>query len=216
MISSLLRQTSRISALARNSAPAMVQLPPLVPSRLAGRSLLFPLQQQRDPQPQAHSSSIRWYRSGRARRGLYDGKDVRAGNNVSFSMRHTKRKFRPNVFIKRVYSEILDSMIPFHMTAAALRTIDKYGGLDNYLLKKEFKMGEGHKVKRKILQRLRNRAYFARRAARHEQEEGGVGATHGGGGGGDENTAGNTEEEAADPTGSQKETRSERSTSLKD
>ena len=76
-------------------------------------------------------------------------------------MRHTKRKFRPNVFIKRVYSEILDAMIPFHLTTSALRSIDKAGGLDNYLLKNEITEGEGHKIKKSILKRLKNQAYFA-------------------------------------------------------
>jgi len=104
-------------------------------------------------------------RSNRSRRGLYDGKDIRAGNNVSFSMKATRRKFKPNVFIKRVYSEILDDMIPFHLTTSALRSIDKCGGLDNYLLKNEFTEGEGYKIKKKILKRLKNRAYLERKAA---------------------------------------------------
>jgi large subunit ribosomal protein L28 len=106
---------------------------------------------------------VRGYRSHRSRRGLYDGKDIRTGNNVSFSMRHTKRTFKPNVFIKRVYSDILDDMIQFHLTAATLRSIDKAGGLDNYLMKNEFTEGEGFKVKKKILKRLKNQAYLARK-----------------------------------------------------
>lgn len=106
------------------------------------------------------------YGSGRARRGLYDGKDVRTGNNVSFSMKHTKRKFNPNVMIKRVYSEILDEMIPFHLTAATLRSIDHSGGLDNYLLRnKKITDGEGLAVKKKILKRLKNQARMDRKAA---------------------------------------------------
>lgn len=98
------------------------------------------------------------FRSNRSRRGLYDGKDVRSGNNVSFSMRHTKRRFLPNVIKKRVYSEILDGMIRFHLTASTLRSIDKAGGLDQYLLKNDFTEGEGYITKRKILKRLKNQA----------------------------------------------------------
>ena len=95
------------------------------------------------------------YRSNRSRRGLYDGKDVRSGNNVSFSMRHTRRKFKPNVFLKRVYSEILDEMVRFHLTASTLRSIDKAGGLDNYLFtSKHVTSGEGQKVKERILSKL--------------------------------------------------------------
>ena len=107
------------------------------------------------------------YRSNRSRRGLYDGKDIRSGNNVSFSMKATKRTFKPNVFIKRVYSEILDEMIPFHLTASTLRSIDKMGGLDEYLLRsKKVTEGEGLVVKKKILRRLKNTAEIeAKRAA---------------------------------------------------
>ena len=35
---------------------------------------------------------------------------------------------------KRLYSEILDRMIPIQVTSHALRCIDKAGGLDNYVL----------------------------------------------------------------------------------
>ena len=120
----------------------------------ASSSCVLPQQQQQ----------VRW-RSNRSRRGLYDGKDVGTGNNVSFSMRATKRTFKPNVFTKRVYSEILDSMIPFHLTTSTLRSIDKAGGLDNYLLdpKRSFTEGEGYKVHKKILKRLKNQARYERK-----------------------------------------------------
>jgi large subunit ribosomal protein L28 len=95
------------------------------------------------------------HRSNRSRRGLYDGKDIRFGNNVSHSERKTRRSFKPNVFIKRVYSEVLDEMVQFHLTAATLRSIDKVGGLDNYLLKsKHVTEGEGLVVKKRILETL--------------------------------------------------------------
>lgn len=108
------------------------------------------------------------FRSNRSRRGLYDGKDIQTGNNVSFSMKATKRKFRPNVFVKRVYSEILDTMVRFHLTASTLRSIDKAGGLDNYLLnpKKSISEGEGYEIKKKILKRLKNQRQIAARASR--------------------------------------------------
>jgi large subunit ribosomal protein L28 len=95
-------------------------------------------------------------RSNRSRRGLYDGKDIQTGNNVSFSKKATKRKFKPNVFKKRLYSEILGEMIQFHVTTSALRTIDKMGGLDNYVLSSKYvtEEGEGGEVKRRILERM--------------------------------------------------------------
>ena len=98
------------------------------------------------------------HRSSRSRRGLYDGKDVRSGNNVSFSMKSTKRKFKPNVFKKRVYSEILDEMLQFHLTTSALRSIDKAGGLDNYLLtSRHVTEGQGYEAKKRIMKVLKAR-----------------------------------------------------------
>jgi large subunit ribosomal protein L28 len=95
------------------------------------------------------------HRSNRSRRGLYDGKDIGFGNRVSHSERKTRRKFKPNVFLKRLYSEVLDEMIRFHVTASALRTIDKVGGLDHYLLKsKHVQEGEGMAAKVRILEKL--------------------------------------------------------------
>lgn len=108
------------------------------------------------------------HRSNRSRRGLYDGKDIRTGNNVSFSMKSTKRKFKPNVFTKRVYSEVLDEMVRFHITTSALRSIDKAGGLDNYLLtSKHIASGEGLAVKKRIVNQLK---YEKRQKAKLEEE----------------------------------------------
>jgi large subunit ribosomal protein L28 len=133
MLSSTIRAASRVTLLNRSTTLAAVANPfvanPFV-------------------------DSVR-YRSSRSRRGLYDGKDIRSGNNVSFSERKTKRKFKPNVFIKRVYSEVLDEMVKFHLTAATLRSIDKAGGLDNYLVKtRHATEGEGLVAKTRILERL--------------------------------------------------------------
>lgn len=85
-------------------------------------------------------------------------------------MRATKRTFKPNVFIKRVYSEILDDMIRFHLTASTLRSIDKAGGLDNYLLdpKRKFTEGEGYIIKKKILKKIKNQERFDRKKAERE------------------------------------------------
>lgn len=123
--------------------------------------------------PQLDQKQVRWIRSGRSRRGLYDGKDVRTGNNVSFSMRHTRRTFKPNVFKKRVYSEILDEMVRFHLTTSTLRSIDKDGGLDNYLLNPRRKIteGEGYHVKKRILKKMKNQARFDRKKAEREGQQ---------------------------------------------
>jgi large subunit ribosomal protein L28 len=72
---------------------------------------------------------------GRAKRGLYHGKTVRFGNNVSEDGGNkTRRKWSPNAKRKRLYSEVLNRMVPMQVTAHALKCIDKAGGLDNYVL----------------------------------------------------------------------------------
>ena len=41
--------------------------------------------------------------------------------------------WKPNVNAQSLFSEVLGCKLRFRATPAALRTIDKYGGLDNYL-----------------------------------------------------------------------------------
>mmetsp|Transcript_127 Transcript_127/g.220 ORF Transcript_127/g.220 Transcript_127/m.220 type:complete len:200 (-) Transcript_127:244-843(-) len=118
-------------------------------------------------QQQPTQTAIRT-RSSRSRRGLYDGKDVRFGNNVPFSMKKTRRRWNPNVQEKRVYSEILDEMIPFHITTSALRSIDKMGGLDQYLLKSRHVStkgeGEGQRIRNRVLQKMRHQKELKKQA----------------------------------------------------
>lgn len=86
---------------------------------------------------------------------MYDGKDIRFGNKISFSDKKSRRKFKPNVMVKRVYSELLGEMIPFHLTASTLKSIDKYGGLDAYLLtSKKIIEGQGFAAKERLLERM--------------------------------------------------------------
>jgi ribosomal protein L28 len=74
------------------------------------------------------------HRSNRAKEGLYHGKDVRSGNSISHSHHKTKRKWHPNVQNKRVWSDALDDWVRFKMTTTAMKAIDDYGGIDNYVL----------------------------------------------------------------------------------
>jgi ribosomal protein L28 len=68
--------------------------------------------------------------------GLYGLSRVRFGNRVADSEFKTKtrRRWHPNVQNKNVFSEALDRKVKVKMTARVMRTIDKVGGLDNYLL----------------------------------------------------------------------------------
>ncbi|ABO95877.1 Putative mitochondrial ribosomal protein L28 [Ostreococcus lucimarinus CCE9901] len=73
---------------------------------------------------------------GKARRGLFAGKHIKFGNNVSEDGGNkTRRRWLPNAQKKRVYSELLEEMIPMRVTAHALRCMDKAGGLDEYILR---------------------------------------------------------------------------------
>jgi large subunit ribosomal protein L28 len=49
------------------------------------------------------------------------------GNQRSFSMRATRRKYSPNMQSKRFYVAELDRQVEVHVTAGEIRTIDKIG-----------------------------------------------------------------------------------------
>ena len=55
------------------------------------------------------------------------GKRVMVGNNVSHSNRRTKRKYYPNLFVKKFYVPEDDSWITLKVSAAGLRNINKNG-----------------------------------------------------------------------------------------
>lgn len=55
------------------------------------------------------------------------GKKVMSGNNVSHSLRRTKRKFYPNLITKKFYIPEEDKWITLKVAASTLRTINKKG-----------------------------------------------------------------------------------------
>jgi len=55
------------------------------------------------------------------------GKKAIVGNNVSHSKRRTKRKFYPNLFIKRFYLPEEQRWISLKVSAAGIRLINKKG-----------------------------------------------------------------------------------------
>ena len=62
------------------------------------------------------------------------GKIVMTGNNVSHANNKTKRRFLPNLQVASLYSEKLDKKIKFKVATSTLRTIEKNGGIDNFLV----------------------------------------------------------------------------------
>ena len=69
------------------------------------------------------------------RRCELTGKMALSGNNVSHAKNRTKRRFLPNLNMVSLTSEKLEKTFKFRVSAAALRTVDKKGGLDLFLLK---------------------------------------------------------------------------------
>lgn len=55
------------------------------------------------------------------------GKSVMVGNNVSHSKRRTKRKFYPNLFVKKFFLPEENRFITLKISASALRTVTKKG-----------------------------------------------------------------------------------------
>ncbi|KZS96973.1 hypothetical protein SISNIDRAFT_450759 [Sistotremastrum niveocremeum HHB9708] len=93
----------------------------------------------------------------RGQAGLFHGAQILSGNNVPFSKHKTRRKWFPNALSKNLYSEILGQRVRVTISARALRTVDKLGGLDNYLFntKPELLGDEGMRL-RVVLQQYKD------------------------------------------------------------
>ena len=68
------------------------------------------------------------------RRCELTGSKVATGNNVSHSNSRTRRTFAPNLQNVTLLSEALGHPVRLRVTTRALRTVQKVGGLDAYLL----------------------------------------------------------------------------------
>ena len=68
-----------------------------------------------------------------ARRCELTGKGVLTGNNVSHAHNKTRRRFLPNVQVMALQSDILGRSVRLKISVAALRTVEKKGGLDAFL-----------------------------------------------------------------------------------
>ena len=91
------------------------------------------------------------------RRCELTGKMALSGNNVSHAKNRTKRRFLPNLNMVSLTSEKLEKTFKFKVSAAALRTVDKKGGLDLFLLKADEKNLSSTALKvKKDLESFRN------------------------------------------------------------
>ena len=62
------------------------------------------------------------------------GKTFQSGNNVSHAKNRTKRRFLPNLQNISFISEKLGRSIQLKVATSTIRTVEKKGGLDEYLL----------------------------------------------------------------------------------
>ncbi|MCJ1428451.1 39S ribosomal protein L24, mitochondrial, partial [Sticta canariensis] len=73
--------------------------------------------------------------------GLYGGTHIQYGNNVAVKKvlgknreTKTRRLWRPNIQTQHLWSAALGRLVRVRLQARVLRTIDKLGGLDEYVL----------------------------------------------------------------------------------
>ena len=62
------------------------------------------------------------------------GKLVITGNNVSHANNKTKRRFIPNLQNVSLYSDKLGKKLKFRIATSTLRTVEKNGGIDSFLM----------------------------------------------------------------------------------
>ena len=70
-----------------------------------------------------------------ARRCELTGKGTLVGNNVSHANNKTKRIYRPNLQTISLASEALGNSYKLKISMNALRSVDRNGGLDPFILK---------------------------------------------------------------------------------
>ena len=63
------------------------------------------------------------------------GRKPMTGNNVSHANNRTKRRFIPNLQNVKLYSSTLQKYINLNITVRTMKTVEKNGGLDTYLIK---------------------------------------------------------------------------------
>ena len=80
------------------------------------------------------------------------------GNNVSHANNRTKRKFLPNLQNVKLYSQSLEKYLNLKITVRTMKSVEKNGGIDSYLLKKNNRVlaPEAQKIKRSILKLKKN------------------------------------------------------------
>lgn len=56
------------------------------------------------------------------------------GNNVSHAVNKTKRRFYPNLHSVSFFSEVLGKKVKLKVSTRGIKTVEKNGGIDNYII----------------------------------------------------------------------------------
>ena len=97
------------------------------------------------------------------RRCTMTGKRAQVGNNVSHANNRSKRRFRPNLQVVSLLSDALGSTVRVRLSVHGLRTVEKRGGLDAYLLgtRSDVLDPDGLTLKRRVKKALARKASAA-------------------------------------------------------
>jgi large subunit ribosomal protein L28 len=81
---------------------------------------------------------------------------VMSGNKVSHSNRKTRRRFLPNLRKISFKSETLGVEVKLKVATSTLRTVNKFGNIDNFLVNYRYSKltEEARKLRRKIKKKL--------------------------------------------------------------
>jgi large subunit ribosomal protein L28 len=101
-----------------------------------------------------------------ARRCELTGKDSQSGHNVSHSNVKTNRRFHPNLQNVTLQSDALRRKVRLRVSTRALRTVQRHGGLDAFLMATDdAKLAEtGLRLKRRVRKALGSAARAAAEA----------------------------------------------------
>ncbi len=69
-----------------------------------------------------------------SRRCQITGKGVLSGNNVSHANNKTRRRFLPNLQSTSLLSDALGLSVSMRLSTRAIRTVERNGGIDAFLL----------------------------------------------------------------------------------
>ena len=101
------------------------------------------------------------------------GVGVMSGNNVSHSNRKTRRKFLPNLHELSLKSDALNSNITLRIASCTLRTINKYGNLDTFLVNYRFAKltDKAKKLRNKVIKSLESKGELANIQVKKEKKQ---------------------------------------------